>query len=146
MTYLTTNRTANPFDGIVKDLFNDFGNFGRSFREDVLHYPPVNILETPKAYELELSVAGYNKEEIDIKLDNNLLTISSTQTKETSTEPTENKSVRKEFSKKSFKRSFTLTDKINTESIDASYNAGILKITLNKKENEVAAVKQINIQ
>jgi HSP20 family protein len=146
MTYVTTNKTVNPFDGLVKELFNDFGNFGRSVREDVLHFPPVNITETTKAYELELSVAGYNKDEIEIKLDNNILTVSSTHKTETTTENAETKAIRKEFTKKSFKRSFTLTEKVNTEGIEASYTAGILKITLSKKENEIAAVKQISIQ
>ena len=55
------------------------------------------------------------------------------------------KTIRKEFSFKSFKRSFNLDDKINTAGIQAKYENGVLKLYLPKKEEAAAAPQQISI-
>ena len=56
------------------------------------------------------------------------------------------KVVRKEFSNKAFKRSFTLDEKIEGGSIEAKYENGILKLTLPKKEVANVVTKEITIQ
>ena len=55
------------------------------------------------------------------------------------------KVIRKEYTKKAFKRSFTLDEKIDAEQIGARYDNGILTLELPKKEVVKAAVKDINI-
>ncbi|MEI2747259.1 MAG: Hsp20/alpha crystallin family protein [Ferruginibacter sp.] len=54
--------------------------------------------------------------------------------------------VRKEFSYKSFKRSFTLDEKIDAENIQAKYENGVLKLELPKKEIAKAGSREISIQ
>jgi HSP20 family protein len=54
--------------------------------------------------------------------------------------------IRKEFSTKSFKRSFTVDEKIEASNISAAYENGILNIGLPKKEQAKAIIKEINIQ
>ena len=54
--------------------------------------------------------------------------------------------IRKEFSYRSFKRSFTIDEKIDGENISAKYENGILKLALPKKEDLKAGAKEINIQ
>jgi HSP20 family protein len=139
------NPLSRSFDGLMKDLFNEFpSNFGKAVREDVLHFPPVNILETESSYQLEIAAPGFDKADFNVKLENNLLTISS-EKKDEKNEST-GKSVRKEFSYKSFKRSFTIDEKIEAANISAKYENGILKLELPKKETAKAIAKEINIQ
>jgi HSP20 family protein len=78
-----------------------------------------------------------------VKLENNILTIS-TEKSDENTESTD-KLIRKEFSYKSFKRSFTIDEKIDAENISARYENGILKLALPKKEIAKSGAKEINI-
>lgn len=145
MTLKVNNNFSRSFDGMMKELFNEFPSAaGRTFREDVLNFPPVNIVEKAEGYQVELAVPGYEKADFNVKLDDKILTIS-TEKKDSSTESID-KMIRKEFTYKSFKRSFTLDDKIDAENISARYENGILKLELPKKENQKAAAKDINIQ
>ena len=105
---------------------------------------PVNIHETADAYHLELSAPGRSKEDFNLALENGLLTISFEKKEENKTE--EYKTVRKEFSYKSFSRSFNLDDRIDANAIQAKYENGVLKLLLPKKEQEKESVKQIAIQ
>lgn len=139
------NPLSRSFDGLMKDLFNEFPtNFSKAVREDVLHFPPVNIVEKDNAYQLEIAAPGFDKADFNVKLEENLLTISN-EKKEDTAASTE-KQIRKEFSYKAFKRSFTIDEKIDAEHINAKYENGILKLELPKKEIAKAVAKEINIQ
>ena len=120
----------------------DQGKF--SGREESIGFPPVNIHETPEAYHLELSAPGRNKEDFKLSVDNGQLTISFEKKEETKTE--EYKTIRKEFSFKSFKRSFNLDDRIDANGIQAKYENGVLKLLLPKKEQVKESTKQISVQ
>jgi HSP20 family protein len=111
--------------------------------------PPVNIKENEEAFELELSVPGFSKEDFNLKVDNDLLTISAKV--ENKTEKTEEKTTekftRREFKNRSFSRTFTLSDTVLVEAISAKYDNGILNVEL-PKDKEVLENKQkvINVQ
>ena len=138
------NNNYKSLDGFMKEIFNEFPSaVSKAVREDVLHYPPVNIIDKKAFYSVELSVPGYIKADFSIKLDNNVLTVSTDKKEEPFSE--NEKLIRTEFGLKSFKRSFTLNEKIDTENIAALYENGILKIELPKKESFNAAAKDINI-
>ena len=138
------NTNYKSLDGFMKEIFNEFPSaVSKAVREDVLHYPPVNIIDKAAVYSVELLVPGYIKADFSIKLDNNVLTVS-TEKKEYNNVDSEN-FIRTEFALKSFKRSFTLNEKIDTDNIGARYEDGILKIELPKKESHNAAPKDINI-
>ena len=145
MTLVKVNNPLNrTFDGMMKDFFNEFPTtLGKTLREDILHFPPVNIVDKAEAYHLEMSVPGFEKSDFNVKLENNILTIS-TEKSDENTESTD-KLIRKEFSYKSFKRSFTIEEKIDDENISARYENGILKLALPKKEIAKAGAKEINI-
>ena len=81
---------------------------------------------------LELNVPGRNKEDFKIKIDKDLLTVSFE--KKDVKESDSNSVIRREFSFNSFTRSFTLDEKVDAASVAASYENGILKIELPKKE------------
>jgi len=107
-------------------------------------FVPVNIKETEKDYVLEVVAPGMEKEDFKINLDNNILTISAE--KESGKEDQNEKQIRKEYKFSSFKRSFTLDEKINAENIIAKYVNGVLTLNLPKKEEVKASTKEISVQ
>ncbi len=145
MTHVKMNSPfSKSLNGFVNDFFNEFPTaVGKTVREDVLSNPPVNIEETPNAYLVTLSAPGYQKSDFKVSLENHLLTISS-EKKENSIDET-NKQIRKEFSLRSFKRSFTIDEKIEAENISAKYENGILHLELPKRETAKAFAKDIEI-
>ena len=139
------NQHGRSFDGFVNEIFNDFpATFGKAIREDVLGFPPVNIVEKTDAYQLDVAAPGFNKGDFNLKLEGKLLTISAEKVEETKDETT--KSIRKEFSHRNFKRSFNVDEKIDSANISAKYENGILLVVLPKKEEVKEASKEINIQ
>ncbi len=145
MTQFRSNSpVVKTFDGFLNEIFNDMpAAFGKTVREDVFSFPPVNITEKKDAYYLEVSAPGMDKADFSVKLDGNLLTISA-EKKETVKDETE-KTIRREFSSRKFKRSFTLDEKVDAANIVAKYENGILKLQLAKKEEIKNAAKEISI-
>lgn len=138
------NPIAKSFDGFFSDFFNEIpAGFGKSMREDFLSFPPVNIIEKNDHFHLEISAPGMQKSDFTINLEGNTLTISGSR-KEEKTE-NDHKMIRREFTCKNFKRSFTVDDKIDAANINARYENGILLLNLPKKEEVKNANKQISI-
>ena len=106
--------------------------------------PAVNVKETKKSFELQLAVPGLDKKDINIDLDENVLTISS-KTEEEQKEEVENFK-RREFRFSSFERSFTLPEDIDETKIEAKHENGILSISIPKKEAKPSQKKLIKIQ
>ena len=125
-------------------LFDELLNVNWNDTKQTSAFPPANIFETNDAYHLELNVPGRNKEDFKVNFENDLLTISYEKPEEKSSDDV--KAVRKEFSFKSFSRSFHVDEKINAENIQAKYENGLLKFWLPKKEQPKKEVKQISIQ
>jgi HSP20 family protein len=146
MTFVKANNPlSKSFDGLMNELFNEFpATFGKTMREDVLGFPPVNIVEKNDFYHLQVSAPGFEKADFNVKLDDKILTVSAERKEEAKTET--DKVIRKEFSAKSFKRTFTLDEKIDAANISAKYENGILHVGLPKKEEVKAATKDIAIQ
>ena len=104
--------------------------------------PAVNIIETDDEFSIEFAAPGKKREEFNIELDNELLTISSTNEEKPSSKETANYT-RREFSYSSFKRSFTLPETVNLSKIDASYTDGILTVNLPKLEEAKKQPKRL---
>lgn len=131
--------------GRYNELFNDLFNLPAlwSAAPRFSGSPAANIQETAAAYLLELNVPGRQKEDFKVNVDKDLLTISFEKKEEKVEEGIQ--SIRREFSFNSFKRSFTLDDRIDVANIRAGYENGILKIELPKKENVNAEARQISV-
>lgn len=125
-----------------------FNLMDRFFQDDFMtqtaNRPAVNIRETDDAFHLELLAPGLTKQDIQVQIDQNILSVS--YEKKENTEETKPHFIRREFSSRSFKRSFTLTEKINAEAIEATYENGILHITLPKTAPKENKVKTLSIQ
>ncbi|MBC6998300.1 Hsp20/alpha crystallin family protein [Cytophaga sp. FL35] len=103
--------------------------------------PAVNIKDNEKEFELQLAVPGRKKEDFNIEVDNDVLTISSDRQHED--EVKESNYTRREFTFSSFKRSFTLPETIDSDKINAEYEDGILKFVLPKKEESLPKPKRL---
>jgi HSP20 family protein len=142
MTLVRNNFRPVSFNSMFNELINDFP--AAVADKAGLNFPPVNIAETEDGYHVELNAPGRNKEDFKINIDNGLLTISYEKKEEPKNESV--KSLRKEFSFQSFKRSFSLEDKVDAASIQAKYENGLLKVYLPKKPEVKEAAKQITVQ
>jgi len=135
------------FGGFMDEVFN---NTARLLKDDFLTgdffgtYPPVNIRETREAYLLDVMVPGLSKEDLKINLDKNVLTISAEKQAEQKSE--DQQQIRREFSFRSFKRSFTLDETVDAEKIQARYENGILQLQLPKKEEAQPRTKSIVVE
>ncbi len=136
-------RNTGWFPSIFDELFTEN-------RLDVPNYenfsiPAVNIQENLTNFVIELAVPGFKKENIAIEVEENVLKVSSEVTSKTETEDADRKFTRKEFNFRNFSRSFTLPETVDVENIVASYENGILSVTIPKKEEEKALKRMVEI-
>jgi HSP20 family protein len=131
------------FNNLVDDLFADLPVL---FKEtgNRMQNVPVNIQEKENGYQLEVFAPGFDKADFKINVEQELLTISAE--KKTENAETKDKLVRREYNVSSFKRSFTLDDKFNSDGIEAKYVNGVLTLNLPRKEEVKSASKEISIQ
>lgn len=114
--------------------------FGRNWDTDFFNnfmetdLPAVNIKENKKEFKLEISAPGYEKGDINIDVNKNILTISAKRETKNEEKGEEDKVLRQEFTTSSFYRSFTLPENIDTDKIEAKEKQGVLKIILPKRE------------
>ena len=141
MTTLKFNQpTLKTLDSFLDSLLSDLP----ATKNNSINFPAVNICETTDNYELEFNVPGRKKEDFKITVDKNILTVSFEKTQE---HKEENKQfIKREFVTQSFKRSFTLDEKINADDINAKYEDGILFLTLPKKEEVKVLPKEISVK
>ena len=129
-TLVKWNKPVAPtFSRFFDDFFiNDYpAENGNKFR-----LPAVNIKEDENAYGIEVSAPGLKKDQFNINIDEDVMTISY-EVVESEEEKADNYT-RKEFTQSSFMRRFTLPESVDTSKVDAKYTDGILHITLPKKE------------
>ena len=148
---MSTRAISKP--GMLPTVFDDFFkpwnewfDNGSSFFGRIMTVPAVNILENKNEYNVSLAVPGMKKEDFNIDVEGNMLTISCE--KEETTEQNNERYNRKEYNYSSFSRSFTLPEEVNREKIEAKYEDGVLKVMLPKKEEakKLAAGKHIAVK
>ena len=108
-----------------------------------------DIKDTDKAYELEMDLPGFKKDEIKVSLENGYLTISAARGLDVDEQEKETaKYIRKERYAGSCQRSFYLGEGVKQEDIKGEFKHGILKLVIPKKEEkpEVETSKYISIE
>ena len=147
---LLVKRNKNNGLPTMESFVNDF--FGRDWLNDSLFttnkVEKVNIAEDENSYGIELAIPGFKKEDVKIELNDGLLTISSDIENKNKNEDEKDNYIRKEYHKSSFSRSFYVPDDVDTDTIEASMENGLLSVTLNKiKELEDKTnIKRIDIK
>lgn len=106
--------------------------------------PAVNIKENNDNYVLEVAVPGMKKDDFNLEIDNDILSVSAETKSENET--SDDYYTRREFGYASFKRSFTIPDTVQSDKIKAKYDSGILTILIPKREEaKRKPVKRIDI-
>ena len=137
-TLIKRNGGFPTMNSFFSDFFgNDFLDWNPSgFLPNGSTFPSVNLKETDKGFEVELAAPGLNKEDFNIEVHNNVLTISSEKKEEKAEKDEKGNYTRREFNYTSFKRSFTLPKSAEENKVQAKYDNGILHIEIAKKEAE----------
>lgn len=143
----TLAKVSERMPSVFDDFFKPWNDvFDACLTGRLMNIPAVNITEQKDYYLVSLAAPGLKKEDFNIDVDGNMLTISSS--KEEKKEEKEARYTRKEYSYSSFERSFTLPDEVNKEKIEARYENGLLKLVLPKKEEakKMAISKHIAVK
>lgn len=106
-----------------------FGHFGADAQISV---PSANVEETENGYRISVAVPGIKKENISVQVKDQVLHIEASEKGET--EEKNVKFLRKEYNFSKFKRTFTLSDALDVDNIQAAYKDGILTLDILKKE------------
>jgi HSP20 family protein len=123
------------------DIMDEFFNDAVATRRDTF-VPSIDISETETQFVIDVEVPGVDKKDIELSIENNTLTISGERKFEKKEDNKQYHRVESHYG--TFSRTFSLPDNVNTESINASYNNGILSITVDKSEQQMK--KQIKIK
>jgi HSP20 family protein len=145
MTLVKFNNKPNNGFNLLENFFNEIPTFFKDdFGANPKDFVPVNVKETKDAYLLEVVAPGFEKNDFTLNVEKNILTISAEKKNEAKDE--NEKQIRKEYSYRSFKRSFTLDEKIDGEKIEAKYVNGVLTLNLPRKAEVKASAKEISVQ
>jgi len=103
--------------------------------------PPVDVYEDEHKITLKIEVPGIEEKDLDIQVENNILTVHGERKFEKEEKEENYRRVERQYG--SFTRTFTLPNSIDGDSIAADYDKGVLKIQLSKKAE--AKPKQIKV-
>ena len=132
---MTRNQLINwepfkPFSVGFDNLFDDFDRIYKFNSDSINHYPPYNIRKVNDTdYVIELAVAGFGKKDIEVKSQENTLTIKSTDKKDEVLEKDESV-LHRGISQRSFKRSFTIAEDVVVKGADLK--DGLLSVKLER--------------
>lgn len=111
--------------------FLGFKNFFDAFEKQsqVPNSPVVSLEEKEESFELEIELPGVRKEDIDIQMENNILSVTALRKKGTS--------------ELNYKRNFKISEEVDSENVQASYENGLLTLALKKKKQPEAKKIQV---
>jgi HSP20 family protein len=118
---------TNWLDDVVEDMLNDTGS---------RFFPELNVSETDRDFEVSLELPGMRKEDIEISLDDNVLTVSGERKAHYEGEENGRRYHRVESRFGTFSRTLPLPNIIDRENVSASYDNGVLTITIPKLEEK----------
>jgi HSP20 family protein len=146
MSNLALSKLSEGMPSVFDDFFKPWNEWfdNRNLLSRSMNFPAVNISEHKDEYQVTLAAPGLKKEDFNIDVEGNMMTISSK--KEHSKEEKEKKFTRREYSYSSFSRSFTLPEEINKEKIEAKYEDGVLHLSLPRKAVKVTESKHISVK
>jgi len=132
---------SDVFNRRFSDIMDEFFNDAVATRKNTFA-PSIDISETDKQFIVDVEVPGINKKDIELNLENNMLTISGERSFNKEEEGKQYHRVESHYG--TFNRSFRLPENVDSDSIKATYNNGILNITVDKSEEKLK--KQIEIK
>jgi HSP20 family protein len=135
MKLVRYNQLDPQFPSSVSGMLDRF--FSDSMSAALKQFTPaMDIAEDEKSYEIHVAVPGVKKSDFNINLIDGKLTVSGERKMEEKKEGKNFHSLETQFG--SFRRSFFLPEDVVTDQIEASYEDGVLKLILPKKEKKLA--------
>ena len=140
-----------PIDRLMSDFFDDFSPFMRHHKnfpvlsEDTDFMPKLDLKNNEKEFEISIELPGMNKKDIDISIDDGVLTIKGEKKAEHKEEDKDG-FVHYERSYGSFQRAIRLPENIAEDKIKADYKDGVLTLTAPKAELKKPDVKKIELK
>ncbi|HTA25123.1 MAG TPA: Hsp20/alpha crystallin family protein [Terriglobales bacterium] len=145
MTVITRWEPFREFSTLQDRLNRLFQQSVSEGREEALtassFAPAVDVYEDDHQVTLKIEVPGIDEKDIDVRLENNTLTVHGERKLEKEEKEENYRRVERQYG--SFTRSFTLPQTVDAQGVSAQYDKGVLKIKLNKKAE--AKPKQIKI-
>jgi len=118
------------------------GNGGLTMQSN---YPPYNIRKTGKDnYAIEVALAGFNKNDVEVEFEDNLLTVRTKQVNKSNEQSENGEIIHKGISQRQFARSFTIADDVKVN--DAELKDGLLTIACERIIPEYKKKKLIEIR
>lgn len=123
------------------DIFDEFDRLWKHWDLDMKTFcdlqpksafPKVNVVETDKAYEVEIALAGFNKDDIKLEIKDNCLCVIADRKEEVSEEE-DKRYLMKEISYRSFRRALNLPKKVVADGIECVHEDGVVKCVLPKE-------------
>lgn len=123
-----------------------FFDLNKSFLNELYFqsFPKVDLLKTEKGYDFSLDLPGIEKKDVSISFEKNIITITGERKEEKVDE--KNQSLIKEISYGSFKRSFSIPDHADISKTEASFENGVLKLSIPYSEKVIPETKKIEIK
>jgi HSP20 family protein len=146
MTVLTRWDPFREFSTLqdrMNRLFHDsFGDGREEALTTTAFAPAVDVYEDEHNVTLKIEVPGIDEKDIDVRIENNTLTVHGERKFERDEKEENYRRVERQYG--SFTRNFTLPNTVETENVSANYDKGVLKIKLAKKAE--AKPKQIKVK
>jgi len=130
---LTLSKKNDFLPSFADDFFKPWDDWFDSRLSKKIAVPAVNISESDTGFTIDVAAPGLKKSDFSIGLDGNILTVSA-ESEKTKEEKGENNYTRQEYNYSSFSRSLVLPDNVDEDKITASYDGGVLKLSVPKNE------------
>ena len=142
---LSIFNSLRPFSVGFDDMFDQFESMlGNGSLGVQTNYPPYNIRKAGKdKYAIEVAVAGFNKDDVEVEYEDNLLTVKTKNVKRTE-EKEGDEVIHRGISQRSFARSFTIADDVKVNG--AELKDGLLTISCEKIIPEIKKKRLIEIK
>jgi len=138
--------SLRPFSVGFDDMFDQFENMlGNGSLSMQSNYPPYNIRKTEKdKYSIEVALAGFNKRDVEVEFEDNLLTVKTKQVNKSENKNEDGEIIHKGISQRQFARSFTIADDVKVSG--AELKDGLLTIACERIVPEYKKKKLIEIK
>ena len=143
---LSIFNSLRPFSIGFDDMFDQFEKMlGNGHLTMQSNYPPYNIRKTGKDnYAIEVALAGFSKNDVEVEFEDNLLTVRTKQNSNSQDENSEGEIIHKGISQRQFARSFTIADDVKVG--EAQLKDGLLVISCERIIPEHKKKKIIQIK
>jgi molecular chaperone IbpA len=151
---MTKNQLSifNKLRPVTVGFDNIFDHFERMFDDDffnvgvpTVNYPPYNIVKTgDNKYDVELALAGFSKDDINVEYADGMLTIKSKDKKQSEEKDEDGNTIYKGISKRYFSKSFSIADDVEVKG--AELKDGLLKVSMERIVPEGKKARQIEIK